>query len=240
MRAHNGGDGPERQLRALLKTLDAKDAEGLAVLIPGSEIVLLTDAPSHDPELEDDVITKANEKQVCISFYLSGTYALWEGYQNISDETGGTVVDSLDHTSFRTFQSTHEYGQCAHFYELPFFAKRQAPSSSYTTEQQCHNFTTSLFTTTIVVWGYSSEDSMIVTKPNGEKVSVITNFRGDKFFYNSAPPSGQWSVCVETGNLTISLEKTDSMSSILKYLTPIVNSSEFSLNVSPPPACKCV
>ena len=52
------------------------DSERPSVMIPGSEIVLLTDAISHDPELEDDIIAKAEEMNVCISFYLSGV--TWE------------------------------------------------------------------------------------------------------------------------------------------------------------------
>ena len=250
MYAHSGGDGPERQLRALLRTLDVEhtDKDGLySVMIPGSEIVLLTDAPSHDPELEDNVIRQATRQQVCISFYLSGSYALFDPYLRIASATGGTVVETIDRTSFRTFESDHNRGQCARFYDLPVVGKRKkrqtlsssSSSSFYNTEQMCHYFTTSLLTTTVTVWGYTDQDAMVVTKPNGEEVRIIANFRGDKIYRDATPLHGQWNVCVEAGTLTISLEKTDSITFIIHYLTPIANSSELSLNYSPPPACKC-
>ena len=240
MRAYGGGDGPERQLRALLTILclEDPDIDGLPLMDPGSEIVLLTDHRSHDAELETDVITKARDLKVCISFYLSTRYADWPAYWRISAATGGTVVASIDRTSFLTFSDDHDYGQCARFYELSDRKKRQAPSS-YDIEQRCHYFSTSLFTTTVVVTGHTSQDSMIVTKPNTDEVQVITNYRGEKIYRDPDPLSGQWSVCVETGTLTITLENADSMSTVLQYIRPIVNSTELSLKYTPPPACEC-
>ena len=242
--AHDGGDIPERQLRALLATLMVEHDEGFgpySVMIPGSEIVLLTDAPSHDPELEDDVITKAKAQNVCISFYLSEAAPLFAAYQRIAAATAGTVVNSIDRSSFRMFDDEHDYGQCARFYDLPTFSgqkKRAVSTSSYDIEQRCHYFTTSLLTHTLTVQGYTTQAAMIVTKPNGEEVNIITNFRGEKVYRDTAPLSGQWSVCVGTGTLTISVQITDSINPILQYLTSTSSSPEVSLQYSPPPACK--
>ena len=205
---------------------------------PGSEIVLLTDAPSHDAGLETNVTTSATRKKVCIGFYLSTGYADWPAYRRISAETGGTVVASIDRTSFRTFKDDHDYGKCARFHELSGRKKRQAPPS-YDIEQQCHNFSISLFTTTVVVMDHTSQDSMIVTKPSADEVRVIANYKGEKIYRDPDPLSGQWSVCVETGTLTITLENTDSMSTVFQYLRPIVNSTELSFKYTPPPACEC-
>ena len=242
MRARGGGDYPERQLNALLAVLDVKNSlDEAAMAVAGSEIVLLTDATSHAADLENDVVTKARLYKVCISFYLSEFERPWEVYQRISNATGGTVVNSIDRDAFRNFDRDHDYGQCAQFYDLPVFdrKKRQAPSS-YDIEQRCHNFTTSLFTTTVVVMGHTSQDSMIVTKPNADEVRVITNYKGEKIYRDPDPLSGQWSVCVETGTLNITLENTDSMSTVLQYLRPIVDSTELSLKYTPPPACECL
>ena len=238
--AHDGGDGRERQLRALKKILNLKDPDidGLLLMNPGSEIVLLTDAPSHDAGLETEVITKATHQKVCISFYLSTDYADWPAYRRISNATGGTVVASIDRNSFSKFSADHKYGKCAQFYELSGPKKRQAPSS-YDIEQRCHNFSTSLFTTTVVVMGHTSQDSMIVTKPSADEVRVIANYRGEIIYRDPDPLSGQWSVCVETGTLTITLENTDSMSTVFQYLRPIVNSTKLSFKYTPPPACEC-
>ena len=241
MVAHRGGDIPERQLRALLATLMVEHYELRPVMSPGSEIVLLTDAPSHDPDLEDDVITKANAQQVCISFYLSRLSDRDSAqYDRIATATGGTIEDSIDGSSFRRFDDEHDYGQCARFYELSKRKKREVLSSSYDTEQRCHYFTTSLLTDTLTVQGYTTQYAMIVTKPNGEEVNIITNFRGDKVYRDNAPLSGQWNVCVGTGTLAISVQTTDSINPILQYLISTPTSPEYSLKYSPPPACKTV
>ena len=240
MHAHDGGDGPERQLRALKKILKLKDPDfgGKIRMEPGSEIVLLTDAPSHDAGLETEVINEAKLLNVCISCYLSTDYADWLPYRRISNATGGTVVASIDRKSFSNFSANHDRGKCARFYELSGRNKRQAPPS-HDIEQRCHNFSTSLFTTTVVVMGHTSQDSMIVTKPSADEVRVITNYRGEKIYRDPDPLSGQWSVCVETGTLSITLENTDSMSTVLQYLRPIVSSTELSFKYTPPPACEC-
>ena len=231
--AYNGGDGPERQLRTLLTILNLLDSDGLTVMIPGSEIVLLTDAPSHEPELEDEIIIKAVEQKVCISFYLSDT--TFPAYNRISEQTGGVIVNSIDRTSFLTFDENHDYGQCARFYGLSKRKKRQA-SSSY--EQRCHYFTTSLLTTQLIVHGYTSEPEMIITDPNEHETHVFTNIGGGKLYRKSFPVAGAWNACVETGTLTISVEKKDEINSLLQFIKPVEDSSELTLSYIPPPACK--
>ena len=246
MYATGGGDGPERQLRALLATLNVKDSDGIPVMIPGSQIVLLTDAPSHDEELIVNVTNQAVMQKVCISFFLSQT--AWVGYQNISDATGGTVVFSIDRTSFATFNADHEATQCASHYGLDYHARKRPlvpdPPSPvdhvpilHHNDTMCKYFTTSRFVSTVIVTGQTAQDSMIVTKPDGAEVRVFSNIRREKIFRDSAPQSGQWSVCVSTGTVTITVEKTDSMSATVNYLK-IENSTEFFLEYTPPLACK--
>ena len=211
-------------------------------MIPGSEIVLLTDAISHDPDLKDDVIAKAREMKVCISFYLSGV--TWEPYTNISNQTGGVIVESIDRRAFSAFDDEHDYGQCARFYDLTTLApiidsrkKRAAVMNSFDNAQRCHHFNTSFFTTALKVQGFTSQTAMIVTTPNSEEVRVINNIRSEKLYRDTDPLAGQWSVCVETGTLTISLDITDSIPSIFKFIKPVGDS--FSLHTSQsPPACK--
>ena len=241
LRAYSGGDIPERQFRALLTILMLRDSYGLEVMIPGSEIVLLTDARSHDSELVNEVITKARELKVCISFYLS--YVTWEPYTRIAAQTGGAIVNSIHRESFRHFDDDHDYGQCARFYDLDTLPpvidkrkKRSAATPSFTTEQRCHYFTTSSLTTSLTVQGYTSQPIMIVTRPDSEVVRVTNNFEGNKIYRDTDPIPGQYSVCVESGTLTISLDITDSMSSIFRFIVPTGDS--ISLDNSPPPACK--
>ena len=209
-------------------------------MIPGSEIVLLTDATSHEEELKSSVIIKAKERQVCISFYLSHTS--WLPYTEISEQTGGHTVTTIDGSAFLAFQEEHDYGQCAKLHSLPVFTgrrKRLAFSSTYATEQQCHSFTTSLLTTKLKVYGYTSEDTMIVTDPREVEIHVI-NIRGEKIYEKTSPISGRWSVCVEAGTLTISVDTTDKINAILQHIKPLGVLSILSLSHSPPSACTLV
>ena len=240
LEAYNGGDGPERQLQALLTILDLKASDGSPVMIPGSEIVLLTDASSHDEKLKSFVINNANESKVCISFYLSFTN--WAPYIEISAKTGGTTVQGIDQDAFLSFEAEHVYGQCAEFRNLPTFTgrrKRLAFSSSYATEQRCHSFTTSLLTTKLKVYGYTSEDTMIVRDPHELEIHVI-NIRGEKIYEKTSPISGRWSVCVENGILTISVDTTDKINSILQYIKPLGVLPILSFSHSPPTACTLI
>ena len=240
--AYDGGDHPERQFKALMAILSLVDSDRLLVMIPGSEIVLLTDASSHDADLEDDIITTARMMNVCISFYLSDTE--FEPYTRIASQTGGTVVHSIDRHSFREFNNTHDYGQCARFYDLPTLAppisdrrkKRAVVTSSFNAEQRCHYFTTSSFATSLTAQVFTSEE-VIVTTPRSEEVRVIGNIRGEELYRAVNPPAGQWSICVQTGTLTISLDITNSIHSIFKFLKS--DEGSFSVRSSPPPpACK--
>jgi hypothetical protein len=242
--AYDGGDHPERQFKALMAILELIDSDRLLVMIRGSEIVLLTDASSHDADLEDDIITKARSMNVCISFYLS--YTEFEPYARIAAQTGGTVVYSIDRHAFRAFDDEHDYGQCASFYDLPTLLpptsdppisgrrkQRSVVTPSFNTEQRCHYFTTSSFATSLTARVFTGEE-VIVTTP--EEVRVIGNIRGEELYHAVNPPAGQWSICVETGTLTISLDITNSIHSILKFHKS--DEGSFSLRSSPPPpAC---
>ena len=240
LRAIDGGDYSERQFKALLRILALPDPSELSlpVMTPGSEIVLLTDADSHDAELESEVIDLARERKVCISFYLSEV--TWDPYTRIAAQTGGVIVNSIRRESFREFDDVHDYGQCAIFHRLaPDVVgkkKRAAVTPSFDTEQRCHRFTVSLFATSLTVQGFTSQPVMIVTRPDSEVVQVRANIMGNKVYRETKPTPGEYSVCVETGTLTVSLDITDSMSSIFQFLTR--TEGTFSLHNSPPPACK--
>ena len=221
-------------------------------MVPRSHIVLLTDALSHNLDLVSNVTKEANDRQVCISFFLSlhTTPCLNKNdlmvYENISAETGGTVAYNISMDGFREFQASHEYTQCGDFYHLPPIAertKRQVPVppsySTYGTEKSCHSFETSQFTATFKVTARTNQHDMTVTKPTGESESVSSLYGSSGPVYSeSSPPSGVWRVCVNTGTLSITLEKNDVMDNILKYLRPVVNSTQFFTKSNPPPACK--
>ena len=151
-----------------------------------------------------------------------------------------SIVEHAD-DAIRNFDDVHDHGQCARFYDLDDVPvphkKERAAVTPFHTEQRCHRFTVSLFATSLRVQGFTSQPVMIVTRPDSELVQVRANFMGNKVYYHETNPIPRgYTVCVETGTLTISLDITDSMSSIFQYLT--LTEGTFSLHNSPPPACK--
>ena len=240
-----GGDRPERQFRALLAILNMEDSDGFELMTPGSEIVLLTDADSHEIELESNVTIEANKRNVCISLYCPYDFV---PYKRIVDSTGGTLENSIDDESFGRFYANHECGKCARFYGLPPNCerkKRQAvpptsatSTSNYDTEQRCHYFNTSLFTTELMVQGFTIQDEMLVTTPNGKVIHVVANYRGEKVYLETVPVCGQWSACVKIGTLTITVHVKESISTILQYFKPPRDFDEPIFTSTPPPACK--
>ena len=57
----------------------------------------------------------------------------------------------------------------------------------------------------------------IVTPPSGEPVKIPVVFSVGAIFSSSNPTCGEWSVCVETGTLTLTLETTDRIDAIIRY-----------------------
>ena len=112
----------------------------------------------------------------------------------------------------------------------------QAPTPSYDTygtEKQCYNFSTSLLTATLKVTIQTNQSIVRVTKPNGEQVDLP--IRSKLVFSVCSPLNGEWHVCVDTGTLTVMVERNDIMDNILKYLRPVANSTHVLTTSNPPP-----
>ena len=90
----------------MLEALDFTITDGSGEFIPmhfNSELVVITDAQSLQPELERTVISRAQEQHVSIHFILSGDgeHGLLRGYEaypNIARETGGIVYRDIHST----------------------------------------------------------------------------------------------------------------------------------------------
>ena len=236
MYAHLGGDEKERQLLALLATLNVKDSRNIPVMVPGSQIVLLTDSPSHNESLIENVTKQAIAQKVCINVFLSAT--TWPEYWRIANETGGTVVHSIDQTSISQFNHTHSVNQCADHYGLKYGRQKRSARSSDGIAEKCKYFNASLFTTEVLVTVNTNKDLVRVIKPDGNEILIFSNPRGEKIFHESTPNSGQYSFCVDNGTLTITVVKTENMNTIVKYLYRMENSTEAFLRYAPHPACK--
>lgn len=88
LHAFGGGDEPEYALYAMQQGLRAVSKESFELMVEGSQMVVLTDAPSKQKELVKDVIYEAVRRKVCIHFFTSDNYALEDGiYEQIAAQT---------------------------------------------------------------------------------------------------------------------------------------------------------
>ena len=242
--ARGGGDCPERQLEALISALGLTDTEGFPIMVPGSHIVLLTDASSHDLGREKFVIQLAKDQKVCINFFISMSGGCLDEsgrlmYHRIATVTGGTVVESISQDGFRNFSATHEEIQCADFHNISRFTKRRKRQILPTPGPVCHTFISSQFTEKLKIVAQTSQGFITVIKPNREIIRISTLYGSSGPVYSDVSPlAGEYRVCVSTGTLNITLERKDMMDSIIKYLRPVENTTQLLTTSSPPPACK--
>ena len=97
--AYGGGDHPEYALAAMLAALNYSfiDVDGFPFMLMNnnSELVVITDATSLEEELQETVITRAEEQGVSIHFILSDHdyfgFRSYEVYNDIADQTGGVI-----------------------------------------------------------------------------------------------------------------------------------------------------
>ena len=214
-------------------------------MVPASHIVLLTDAPSHDVYLESEVIRLANDQKVCISFFISmrGGCIDESGrlmYHRIANATGGTVTESISQDGFRDFDTAHEATQCSEFYSLSRSGQRKKRQTLPAPESVCYTVVATPFTSKLKVRASTSQRFIVVTKPRGEsrRVSALYGSAGPVYI-DASPIAGEYKVCVTSGTLNITVERSYMMDAILKYLKPEKNSSDLITTSTAPQECEC-
>ena len=247
---NSGGDCPEYALDAILQTLTAADREGFPLMQPGSQIIVLTDAPSKNTSLEAQVIELSNGLRVCVHFFLANeTYNCFhyvpgsiEIYERIANETGGTVVSNA--WEFSNFVASHkDSGSCAGFYHDSGRHKRLA-----IVDVHCQSFRVSRLTNLLrlsIRPSVTGLQTVTVRKPSGSTASprVIDSKSINRFavFSELYPESGLWFVCVDSGTVQVSSNMETALDVVVLYpkneshltgATPTTSSS--------PPACKFV
>ncbi len=204
-RKDSGGDCPEYCYDGIIEALETDD-DGFGVMTYGSQIVVVTDAPSKGLNNATDVINQANDVGVCVHFFLGrNTFNCFETppgtqseYERVASSTGGVVVSSK--FEFTSFVQKYRSTPCG-FFDVPARKRRTAA-------QFCHTFTVSSLACTISVSIKTTEDTVMVLKPSREQVSV--NSRGDyheriALFADNHPQPGQWRVCGDSP-IEISME----------------------------------
>ena len=216
-------------------------------MVPGSQIVVLTDAPSKNMAIENNVTEWAKKLQVCIHFFLAletrncfrRVPGSIEMYERIANETGGTVVSNA--WEFNSFATAHQKS-CAEFYEL---GRRKR---SAFVDVRCQSFRVSRFTNLLklsVRPSVTGLSTVTVRKPSGSTASprVIDRNSSNRFaiFSELYPESGLWSVCVDNGTVQVSSNMETTLDVVVLYPKNESHSSGATPTTSsPPPACKFV
>ena len=241
----SGGDCPEYALDAILQTLIATDREGFHLMQPGSQIIVLTDAPSKNISLKEQVIELSNIFGVRVHFFLAlETYNCFdpgsiEMYKHIANKTGGTVVSNA--WEFNNFVVSH--GDSGLHADDSGRRKRLA-----IVDVHCQSFRVSRLTNLLrlsIRPSLTGLSTVTVRRPSGSTASppVIDPDTNNRFavFSELYPESGEWSVCVNSGTVQVSSNMEIALDIVVLYPK---NESHASGAVpttsSSPPACKFV
>ena len=229
LRAYGGGDDPEYALDAMVKALQyTSTIYGVTspVMTEGSQMVVITDHRSKNTAIERDVITLANDKQVCIHFFISGTAATSDGvYQRVADGTTGTLIESLSSWSLATFTSSYRTSPCS--FEVVERKKRLSYS--------CGTFTISELT---ILFRFSGDTSsnVTLTRPSGSMITVSPT-TGAAVHSERYPEHGEWSACLSSGSLTFRVDQDFSLDVTLRYLKELESGTPIA-SIYPPTECK--
>jgi hypothetical protein len=197
----SGGDCPEYSYDGILEALKVEDF-GLPVMMEGSQLMVITDAPSKGSHSVNDIISRATAAQVCIHFFLGeSTYNCFEDdptsiekYETIANNTGGIVVNSK--FDFSHFVNQYRSTPCGFLQPLPARSKRNV-------DEDCHNLNVASLVCSFSISVKTEEDVVILTKPDSKQVRIRPNWFLDTteriaLYSESHPMPGEWTVCART------------------------------------------
>lgn len=196
----SGGDCPEFCYDGIIEALNTEDNYGYPVMVQGSQLMVITDAPSKGIKRAFDVIHQASNAEVCIHFFLGeNSYNCFEDspgsieeYETIASTTGGVVVNSK--FDFSTFVQRYRNEPCG-FLSLNKRRKRNA-------EGVCHSFNVASLICLVSLSIKTTEEAVTLTRPDNERIIInATQYKRSTehiaLFSESHPPSGKWKVCGE-------------------------------------------
>ena len=200
------------------KTLEAKEVDDHGYeyyfMANGSQMVVITDAPSKQTELTDEVISLANAAGVCIHFFLSGT-AVSDEYVRIDSQTSGTLTSSFSNWDLARFVETYKENPCTHLTGNGRRRKRFALLHS----AYCTTFQVSKLAVQIKLSMNANNGTIVtITRPNGGFSTVNVGSGNFAVFSETLPQSGNWRVCVNSGRLELSKTEVTSLDISFFYL----------------------
>lgn len=210
------------------------DFEPRELMMRGSQMIVITDAASKRPEIENIVIRHANRRGVCIHFFISRNNvndSLSDGvYQRVSQATHGTLIPSFANWQLATFISESSNSPCVNPNYTPAISERPQKRSTSAHQQ---TFEVSVFTYLIKLSMMAESGANIsVIRPNG---SIETLVAEDDYavFSEGQPLHGLWSVQVDSGLIQLSVSQQIAIDVVIYYASD--NSS--AVTHVPPQAC---
>ena len=198
-RPNSGGDCPEFCYDGIIEALNYDDDGFPVMALGGSQVIVITDAPSKGHYTSDDVINLANENDVCIHFFLGGKSkncfedipGSIDEYKKIASETGGTVVSSK--FDFTVFVQKYKELPCG-------FLEQNDRRRRSDKDTLCQSFSVSSLGCLLTLAIETKDKSVTLTRSNGTQVIInVTNPKQhseEVVLYSEVnPPSGTWEVC---------------------------------------------
>ena len=244
--AHGGGDAPEYALHAILKALQKNyvyDGETDKYLVPGSHVVVITDATSKCGHcLADYVISEAQESKVCIHFFLSDNPTSDGVYMNIANGTHGTVINSFEEWQLANFVASYQDNPCLYSSSEPvavLSGRRKRETLSHVLIPRSTTNTRNFNVTSLAVllrlsFRADIGSTVTVTRPDGTRSTRTVVSGSSALFTEHLPQQGRWTATVNRGTLDVTISQQITLDTTIVYKSAGLNGT-----VSiPPPACK--
>lgn len=247
LEARGGGDLPEYALDGILAglntTFETDKSERIQVMTPGSQMIVLTDAPTKNEELEEYIINEANKREVCVHFLIARRNELISDsvYQRIAQATSGTIGAFSDFT-FSDFVASYRQNPCINLTPGQK-RKRSALKRSITRSKRqdmmggtCKNFYVSSFAYLLKLSIEANSHTLVsITQPDGTINLVVASSRGLGVFSQAMPAGGEWKACVNyLGMLEVALSQDIAFDTSVLF----INEGSEMPSTTPPPLCK--
>lgn len=246
--ANGGGDTPEYALDGMLQGLtyqeEFTDPAGnvfkFDIMSPGSQMIVITDAPSKRPEIKDMVIQNAVLREVCIHFFLSGNPVSDGVYPDVATGTSGTLISNFADWQLAQFVAEYSNNPCT--YSTGSRSKRQVVSPT-PGSSECHTFEVSTLAINLKLSALVNVASFMpvtltITRPNGTTTIRnldIIELTGFDVYTEGLPPPGRWSICTSAGTFAaVTVTVQNALDLTFRYK----NDGSSEILDSPPPACK--
>ena len=227
----NNRDNPEFAFDGILRALQytTVDDKGNSVPFLGysSQIVVITDATTKNENLGTSIISTAKARGVCIHFFTSDQSTNNPDYQNVAEQTGGTMTPFASWSLADVVLAYSSTGKC-------YTGDSGGPPPA-----TCQNFQVSLFATSLKFSCRTSQSSATVTltSPSGVTETVSSSSNLAILNVKGNPEAGEWKACVSSGTLDkVRVDEGASLNADIYYLNDTLPKP----SANPPPGCESI